>query len=126
MSHVDPSSALRAAVSADDASAVLDLLQAGAAPLVAEPETGATALHLAAAGGRRNTVEALIQAGCDVGVQDYVSCIKNQQRATIVAIWSGKIPWWRYNSRSIATSFFSSDFFLVSLSSSTHTRGINF
>ncbi len=68
----DPSAALRAAVCANDAAAVLDLLQGGAAPLVAEAETGATALHLAAARGHAETVEALIQAGCDVGVQDYV------------------------------------------------------
>ncbi len=58
----------------NDVNAVLDLLQSGRAPMViTDPESGQTALHLAAAMGHKDMVEALIQAGCDVTIQDFVS-----------------------------------------------------
>ncbi len=65
------SEALLAAVESGDTFRVLDLLQSGV-PMLLDSD-GQTALHLAAARGRTDMVEALIQAGCDVGVQDFVS-----------------------------------------------------
>ena len=62
---------LRAAIALGDTRRVLDLLRSGA-PVVADAD-GQTALHLAAAAGHFQMVEALIQAGCDVGIQDFVS-----------------------------------------------------
>ena len=50
---------------------MIDLLKSGA-PSVLDAE-GQTPLHLAAASGRLSLVEALLQAGCDVSVQDFVS-----------------------------------------------------
>jgi len=70
----DGRGALRRAVEAGDAPAALELLQSGTAPMVVDPSDGATALHLAAAAGSASVVDALIQAGCDVGMQDFVSC----------------------------------------------------
>ena len=52
-------------------SQVIDLLKNGA-PSVLDAE-GQTPLHLAAAAGHLSLVEALLQAGCDVSVQDFVS-----------------------------------------------------
>ncbi len=72
-SNSSPLLLLRSLAESGDAPGVLDLLQSGCAPLVADPETGQTALHLAAGRGHSHLVEALIQAGCDVGVQDFVS-----------------------------------------------------
>ena len=50
---------------------MIDLLKSGA-PSVLDAE-GQTPLHLAAASGHLSLVEALLQAGCDVSVQDFVS-----------------------------------------------------
>ena len=37
-------------------------------------QDGQTVLHLAASAGRLETVEALLDRGCDSNVQDFVSC----------------------------------------------------
>ena len=50
---------------------MIELLKRGA-PSVLDGE-GQTPLHLAAASGNLDLVDALIQAGCDVTVQDFVS-----------------------------------------------------
>ncbi len=52
---------------------MIDLLKNGA-PSVLDSE-GQTPLHLAAAAGHLSLVEALLQAGCDVSVQDFVSVL---------------------------------------------------
>ena len=65
------SEALRAAVTAGQTPRVLELLRSGV-PIVVDAD-GQTALHLAASVGNFALVDALIQAGCDVGIQDFVS-----------------------------------------------------
>ena len=65
--------ALREAVEACHPARVIELLKMGA-PSVLDSE-GQTPLHLAAANGHLQLVDALIQAGCDVTVQDFVSSI---------------------------------------------------
>ena len=50
---------------------MIELLKLGL-PIVVDSD-GQTALHLAASAGHLEMVEALIQAGCDVGIQDFVS-----------------------------------------------------
>ena len=50
---------------------MIELLKLGL-PIVVDTD-GQTALHLAASAGHLEMVEALIQAGCDVGIQDFVS-----------------------------------------------------
>ena len=62
---------LRQAVTLGQTSRVLDLLRSGV-PIVVDAD-GQTALHLAASVGHFSLVDALIQAGCDVGIQDFVS-----------------------------------------------------
>ncbi len=62
---------LRSAIEAGQTHKVLDLLKMGV-PIVVDQD-GQTALHLAASAGQLEMVEALIQAGCDVGIQDFVS-----------------------------------------------------
>ena len=52
---------------------MIELLKRGA-PSVLDGE-GQTPLHLAAASGNLDLVDALIQAGCDVTVQDFVSLL---------------------------------------------------
>lgn len=64
---------LRAALEAGDVNRVLHLLKMGAPIVVDAGGDGQTALHIAAASGNLDMVEALIQAGCDVGMQDFVS-----------------------------------------------------
>ena len=63
--------ALREAVETCQPGRVIELLKMGA-PSVLDAE-GQTPLHLAAANGHLQLVDALIQAGCDVTVQDFVS-----------------------------------------------------
>jgi ankyrin repeat protein len=63
--------AVRQAVERCQIDRVIDLLKGGA-PSVLDAE-GQTPLHLAAAAGHLSLVEALLQAGCDVSVQDFVS-----------------------------------------------------
>ena len=63
--------ALREAVDNCQSARVIELLKLGA-PSVLDGE-GQTPLHLAAANGHLQLVDALIQAGCDVTVQDFVS-----------------------------------------------------
>ena len=50
---------------------MIELLKLGL-PIVVDTD-GQTALHLAASAGHLEMVEALVQAGCDVGIQDFVS-----------------------------------------------------
>lgn len=91
--HMDQSPALRAAIQAGDVVKVgtfihahsshlpfssmllllqvLNLLDMGASIII--DQDGQTALHVAASLGHFDLVEALIQAGCDVGMQDFVS-----------------------------------------------------
>ncbi len=65
------SEALRMAVEQGHVERVVDLLKRGA-PSVLDQE-GQTPLHVAASAGHSQLVDALIQAGCDVTVQDFVS-----------------------------------------------------
>jgi ankyrin repeat protein len=65
------SESLRDAVLRGDADRAVALLRSGVS-LVVDAD-GQTALHLAAAAGHIDTVEALIQIGCDVAAQDFVS-----------------------------------------------------
>jgi ankyrin repeat protein len=65
------SEALRIAVERGHIERVVDLLKRGA-PSVLDQE-GQTPLHIAASAGHIQLVDALIQAGCDVTVQDFVS-----------------------------------------------------
>ena len=67
----DMSEALRQAVERGHIDRVVDLLKRGA-PSVLDQE-GQTPLHIAASAGHIQLVDALIQAGCDVTVQDFVS-----------------------------------------------------
>jgi ankyrin repeat protein len=62
---------LRSAIDSGQTDKVLELLKMGL-PIVVDGD-GQTALHLAASAGHLEMVEALIQAGCDVGIQDFVS-----------------------------------------------------
>ena len=62
---------LKSAIEAGETKRVLELLKLGV-PIVIDQD-GQTALHLAASAGSLDLVEALIQAGCDVGIQDFVS-----------------------------------------------------
>ena len=59
---------------------MIELLKLGL-PIVVDSD-GQTALHLAASAGHLEMVEALIQAGCDVGIQDFVS------RHSFSQLWS--------------------------------------
>ena len=61
----------RSAIDAGRTERVIELLKLGL-PIVVDTD-GQTALHLAASAGHLEMVEALIQAGCDVGIQDFVS-----------------------------------------------------
>ena len=61
----------RSAIDAGRTERVIELLKLGL-PIVVDSD-GQTALHLAASAGHLEMVEALIQAGCDVGIQDFVS-----------------------------------------------------
>ena len=61
----------RSAIDAGLTERVIELLKLGL-PIVVDSD-GQTALHLAASAGHLEMVEALIQAGCDVGIQDFVS-----------------------------------------------------
>ena len=70
-SHGSMETTLRSAIEAGDTEKVLELLKLGV-PIVIDQD-GQTALHLASAAGHFGMVEALIQAGCDVGIQDFVS-----------------------------------------------------
>lgn len=67
------SDALRLAVERGHIERVVDLLKRGA-PSVLDQE-GQTPLHIAASAGHIQLVDALIQAGCDVTVQDFVSAV---------------------------------------------------
>ena len=67
------SEALRIAVERGHIERVVNLLKQGA-PSVLDQE-GQTPLHIAASAGHVQLVDALIQAGCDVTVQDFVSLI---------------------------------------------------
>ena len=42
-------------------------------------QDGQTVLHLAAGAGHLDTVEALLDRGCDANVQDFVSIVKNMR-----------------------------------------------
>ena len=64
-------SCFRSAIDAGRTERVIELLKLGL-PIVVDSD-GQTALHLAASAGHLEMVEALIQAGCDVGIQDFVS-----------------------------------------------------
>jgi ankyrin repeat protein len=68
------SEALRIAVERGHIERVVDLLKRGA-PSVLDQE-GQTPLHIAASAGHIQLVDALIQAGCDVTVQDFVSHLR--------------------------------------------------
>lgn len=71
--HGEMSEALRMAVERGHTERVVDLLKRGT-PSVLDQE-GQTPLHVAASAGHSELVDALIQAGCDVTVQDFVSLI---------------------------------------------------
>ncbi|XP_059083066.1 putative ankyrin repeat domain-containing protein 20A2 [Tigriopus californicus] len=71
--------ALREAIDLGQTEKVLDMLKLGV-PIVIDQD-GQTALHLAASAGHYEMVEALIQAGCDVGIQDFTGHTALQRAA---------------------------------------------
>jgi len=75
----DMSEALRQAVERGHIDRVVDLLKRGA-PSVLDQE-GQTPLHIAASAGHIQLVDALIQAGCDVTVQDFTGHTALQRAA---------------------------------------------
>ena len=76
---------LKSCIDKGETKRVLELLKLGV-PLVMDRD-GQTALHLAASAGNYEMVEALIQAGCDVGIQDFVSDVSSVLGLILVGTW---------------------------------------
>ena len=60
-------------------------------------QDGQTVLHLAAGAGHLDTVEALLDRGCDANVQDFVSIVSNMRLDELTPIF--RLDTQRYRGR---------------------------
>ncbi|CAB4067997.1 ANKRD6 [Lepeophtheirus salmonis] len=79
LTNKDESDKLKKAVESGQTNLVLSLLKIGA-PVTIDND-GQTALHLASAAGHESVVDALIQSGCDVSIQDFTGHTPLQRAA---------------------------------------------